>query len=362
MHALLLFSVFCVQSFLTFGQHVFFGERNLDTSKTALYFDAEGTIYPDYFIADSSLERSGGILSNWYKQHPDDFQTICLQYHVPTKQHTEALIQLQDSILHQKARKLNHLSLQTVTFLVHGYRKSFYEIPDGVSSVQEFNLLENKLINLKLTTDAFIKVYWDGTYGCCFSFLDQKTNIQLFENFEIAQQNAISVGENLRKFASQLTAPRLNFIAHSLGAKVVVSSLFNISDCAIQTPQNPTIHICLIAPAIGGMEIFEHYYKRNPLLQKDNYKLYILYNEKDFALKKKDSKLLLFGPGVYRYGNTTLGCNHRNEIQQVEKLFHKKFPSSVIQTEDATYIGKQHSLKFYTSGDYLKQAVQFLNM
>lgn len=361
MRALLLFSFLCIQTFLSFGQHVFFGERNLNESKTALYLDAEGTIYPDYFIADSSLERSGGNLSNWYKQHPDDFQTICRQYQVPSKQHAEALIQLQDSILYQKARKINHLSLQTVTFLIHGYRKSFHEIADGVSSVQEFKLLENKLIDLKLTTDAFIEVYWDGTYGCCFSFLDQKTNRRLFENFEIAQQNAIFVGENLRKFAAQLTAPRLNFIAHSLGAKVVVSSLFNLRDCAIQTPQNPTINICLIAPAIGGMEIFEHYYKRNPLLQKDNYKLYILYNEKDFALKKKDSKLLLFGPGVYRYGHTTLGCNHRGEIQRVEKLFREKFPNSVIQTEDATYMGKQHSLKFYTSGDYLKQAVQFLN-
>lgn len=362
MRMLLLLFAFCSHVFLSFGQHVYFGERNLNETKTALFFDSEGMIYPDYFIADSSIELAGGNLSKWYLQHPECFQTICQQYQITVSNIPEAIIQLQDSILHQKAHRINLLSMQTLTFFVHGYRKSFHEIVNGVSSVEEFKSLKNKLIDLQLKTDSFIEVYWDGTYDCCFSFSDKKKNQQLFKNFEVAQQNAIFVGENLRKFAAQLTAPHLNFVAHSLGAKVVVSSLFNLRDCDIQTPQNPSIHICLIAPAIGGMEIFEHYYKRNSLLQNDPYKLYIIYNEKDFALKKKDSKLLLFGPGVHRFGNTTLGCNHRGEIKKVEKLFLEKFPNSVIETENATYIGKQHSLKFYTSGDYLKQAVQFMNL
>lgn len=361
MQRIVLLIICWAQSFYYLGQHVFFGERNLDRPTTALYFDSEGTIYPDFVIADTAIERAGGTLMAWYAQHPNKFQTICQQYRISTPDFNYAFSCLQDSILTQKARRLNAQNPQTLTFLVHGYRKSFHEITDGISSVREFSLLENKLIDLQLKTDAFIEVYWDGTYACCFSFSDQKTNQQLFKNFEIAQQNAIAVGENLRKFAVQLKAPRLNFIAHSLGSKVVVSSLVNLRDCDVQTPQNPTINICLIAPAIGGMETFKHYYDREKQAQSDHYKLYILYNEKDFALKKKDSKLFLFGPGVHRFGTTTLGCNHRHEIQKVERLFQEKYPQSTIQTENMTYIGKQHSLSFYAQGNYLYQAVQFLN-
>jgi hypothetical protein len=120
----------------------------------------------------------------------------------------------------------------------------------------------------------------------------------------------------------------------------------------------------LIAPAIGGIESFENYWNRNTSLnfkEKDNYSWYILYNEKDFALRKKDSKMGLFGPGCVNYGNTTLGCNHQNEIEKLQRLFNKQYPKSTIKFENMTWMGKKHSLKYYAEGNILQSAVQFLN-
>lgn len=346
-----------------FGQHVFYGERNTTQDKIAVCIDQQGTVYPDFFIADSSLKNANGNLIEYYQSSPTNFALICKKYNVPET--NEVFIRsamLQDSVLSRLAQNINAGSKRSVTFMVHGYRKNFIESGNNVSSVKEFAFLEEGLYNAGLKNDLFVEVYWDATYDCCFS-ANRKTNQRLFELFYKAQQHAVNVGITLRELINKINIQKVNIIGHSLGTKVVASALFDLKECEIQTPQNPVINICLIAPAIGGLETFGNYYKRHPSgnITKDNYHLYILYNKKDFVLRKKDNKLGLFGPGALRYGNTTLGCDYRHEITKVEKLFREKYPASEIVFQDASLLGKKHSLGYYVAYGLLKEMTVFLN-
>jgi hypothetical protein len=355
------FSVFSVQSLN--AQHVYFGERNLTKHSSSLCFDQEGNIYPDYFIADTALQNCNHNLAIWYQKHPKQLNQICKLYEINISSKEFNIKELNDSISSEKARKANQKNPNSVTFLVHGYRKSF-EAPEGtITSVIEFDLLEKNLDSLGLKTQ-FIDVYWDGTYDCCFSVFDKKRNEYLFLQFEHAQIHAPNVGIALRKVVNQIENEHINFVGHSLGSKVVASTLFNLKLNDIQTPHQKDIRVCLIAPAIGGIESFENYWNRNTTLnfkERENYSWYILYNEKDFALRKKDSKMGLFGPGCLQYGNTTLGCNHRNEIEKLQQLFNKQYPNSTLKFENMTWMGKKHSLKYYAEENILQSAVQFLN-
>ncbi len=355
---LLLATSFLLLLQTAFSQNVFFGERNLKDEKIALYFDQQGTVYPDYMIADSSLRRCSGNLADWYQCHPSEFGEICKSYNCTLNSK-----ELQDSVVAQVTRKINAKNLQTVTFLIHGYRKSFLDIEKGISSVREFEILEQKLDFLTLENDLYIEVYWDATYNCCFSS-NKKKNDSLFRQFEIAQQNAPKIGLSLRKIISGIGAEKINIVGHSLGCKVAVSSLFDIVPSQVKTPDNARVNLCLIAPAIGGKETFSHFYERNTDLdfrKEDNYHVYILYNENDFVLKKKDNKMGLFGPGTVKYGETTLGCNHRKEAVKLVDYFADNFPNSSIQLQNMSYLGKNHSLRYYSNEGHLEEAVHFLN-
>lgn len=359
-----LLSVFFFFSFTGFSQNVFFGERNLADPKIALYFDQQGTVYPDFLIPDSSLRRCSGNLSDWYQLHPAEFSQICGSYNCSFSEVSKGnIVALQDSIIRRIGRKINAQNGKAVTFLVHGYRKSFAEIPNAVSSVKEFGLLRKQLDSLQLQNDLYVEVYWDATYDCCFS-ANKKKNDELFRLFETAQQNAPNVGLTLRRIIDEVAAPKINLIAHSLGCKVAVASLFNIVPSEIATPANQTVNLCLIAPAIGGMSTFTHFGQRNTATDfksKDNYRVYIIYNESDFVLRKKDNKTGIFGPGAIRYGETTLGCNYQHETLKVEKYFSAYFPNTVIRTQDMSFLGKNHSLRTYSQQDHLKKMTDFLN-
>lgn len=345
------------------AQHVYFGERNLDKHAFSLCFDQEGNIYPEYFIADTALQNCNHSLAIWYQKHPIQLNQICKIYNLNISSKEFNINELNDSISSKKVQKINQKTSNSVTFLVHGYRKSF-EAPAGtVTSVIEFDLLKKNIDSLGLKSQ-FVEVYWDGTYDCCFSVFDKKRNEYLFSQFENAQIHAPNVGIALRKVVNQIENEHINFVGHSLGSKVVASTLFNLKLNDIQTPHQKDIRVCLIAPAIGGIESFENYWNRNTTLnfrEKENYSWYILYNEKDFALRKKDSKMGLFGPGCVNYGNTTLGCNHQNEIEKLQQLFNKQYPNSTLKFENMTWMGKKHSLKYYAEGNILQKAVQFLN-
>lgn len=347
------------------AQHVYFGERQPQSQHAAIYFDCEGSIYPDYFIADSALQACDAKLSSWYAQHPKDFRKIATRYHCSFADFTlQNASTLQDSISAEICRDLNRQQTGNMTFLIHGFRKNFTTANRDVSSPEEFILTERAIAQLDTSQQyQFVEVYWDAQYDCCFS-RNQKRNALLFELFVQAQQNALPVGNSLRRILSGIQSEKINILAHSLGAKVAAAALFDIAGRAvIPPPRQSTVNLCLIAPAIAGEEIFCHYAERQgkkDLSAQDNYRLLILYNENDFVLRKKDNKTGLFGPGVYRYGNTSLGCNYRGEAEKLESYFQEHFPGSFIRLENLSAIGKCHSLRCYCVNAYLQPVVDFI--
>jgi hypothetical protein len=345
---------------------VCFGARDLQRKQAAVYFDGEGTIYPDYFIADSALASCEAKLNTWYARHPQDFLQIAGRYGCNFTQYgPQEAATLGDSILSQIQQNLNSRQQGSITFLIHGFRKHFIAANADVSSPKEFALLTENLALLDTNQQhLFVEVYWDARYDCCFS-ASKKRNADLFALFVQAQESAVPVGQSLRKLLTGLHVEKLNIIAHSLGAKVAAVALFDAAGPQdFPTPAQPVVNLCLIAPAIPGEELFQYYNRRHaPQISNstDNYRLLILYNENDFVLHKKDHKTGIFGPGVYRYGNTSLGCNHRGEADKLAAYFREHFRHSVIQLEDMSAVGKCHSLRCYCTNDYLRPLVDFMH-
>ena len=107
-----------------------------------------------------------------------------------------------------------------------------------------------------------------------------------------------------------------------------------------------------MAPAISSKP-YSDYYDRNSdkkYQEEDNYTLTVIFNEKDFVLLKKDPKILVFGPGPKKYGETTLGCNHKKEIRKLERVFASKYPNSKINTKEIGPL-KNHLFTYYSSSN-----------
>ncbi|RTY95131.1 alpha/beta hydrolase [Flavobacterium sp. GT3R68] len=344
--------------------HVLFGERDLRDNKSAIYFDKDGSIYPDYLIPDTALANSESSLLKWYKANPVDFYNIAKLYKCPfTIYNDENFKILNDSIANNLKKKIirNGSYATSLTFLIHGFRKPFNIINHDRPAGTDFKTMITTL-DKYLTPTSYVEVYWDGLYGCCFSAKASENKI-LFRLFEEAQKNnTINVGKSLKMIISDLNSGTINIVSHSLGAKVAAYALFDIDNDGHKTPANNIVNIYLIAPAIAADIISNNYYKRNSTIDyksKDNYRLMIAYNEKDFVLRKKDNKVGLFGPGPKKYGNTTLGCNYHNEAVKLKMLFEKQFPNSPIKMADLTFVDKCHHVRCYFDDDNLKGLFTF---
>lgn len=350
------------------AQHVFFGERNLDSSAMAIHFDKDGLPYPHCFIADSALQNSLGSLFTWYQRHGDAFISICADYnYFPEAINKQTIDQLSDSIIGRWMERINRESAKfpAVAYYVHGFRKLFTSTESGVTSVAEFQLFKDNMKTYSHPDAYEVEVYWDGTYDCCFS-TNRKKNKQLFELFEEAQENAGKVAISLRKVLYLTRMTQLQVVGHSLGAQVIAYALFDPQGTSniVPTPNQPEhkLAICLIAPAIDA-KVFHDYYNRTTPVnvnEPDNYRLMILYNEADFVLKKKDPKTGVFGPGANSYGRTGLGCNHRGQAEKLQAYFKKNFPKSQLVLKDKTALGKCHSWRCYSQGKELEEVSAFL--
>lgn len=349
------------------AQHVFFGERDLADSTMAIHFDQDGFPYPDRMIPDSLMVNAYGSLFTWFQQHGEEFIATCADYHYfPERIDQSTIFQLRDSIIARWTTTINERSAgyPAVAFYVHGFRKSFVQSGNDVTSVTDFKLLEANLATYGKPKAFGIEVYWDGMYDCCFS-LHHKKNKELFQLFETANRNALQVGLGFRRVLTGISTPHLQVIAHSLGARVVTVALFNQNEAskAIPTPAQPEISVCLIAPAIDGHATFQSYYDRTTpgdYKVHDNYRLLIVYNEHDFALRKKDPKIGWFGPGAMRYGETSLGCNRRKEAVHLQAYFAEHYPHSTIQLVDCSSLGNAHSLRYYSKGTNLQDVSDFI--
>jgi hypothetical protein len=351
----------------SFAQAVLYGERKEDIESLSLYFDKEGTIYPEYYISDNSLENSQASLIKWYKKNTQTFREICKQYEINADEASdENIALLQVAIVKRFVSKAGTPSdsVNSITFLIHGFRKPFKENQTDYTSIEDYKALEKSIQNLSKQKTRFVEIYWDGNYDCCIG-KNIFRNKRIFRLFEDAQLNAERTGNNLRNIINNINFEKVNILTHSLGALVAVQSTFNYKPSSVETPAKK-ISICLIAPAIAGESVFNSYYTRNTpydFKQKDNYRLAIAYNENDFILKKKFNAVgVNWGPGPYKYGNTTLGCNYENEAVKLKNMFNKKFANSYIELIDLSKAGSCHYLgnDCYSKGNTLENVVHFL--
>lgn len=354
----------CLIPSAVFSQdNVVYGERSADMNSDAVFLDQEGSIYPDYFISNESLFQSKACLHVWYNDHPAEFLDIAKKHNCPVEVVNEISVQqLEDTLLAQAIRKIQSMKTATNTLnvLVHGYRKSFVPNEHDVTSIEAFANLEQKLSIGLAVKHPTLKVYWDASYDCCYS-MDGEKNREMFEGFERAYHRADTIGVSLKRLLNTVDYAQINFVGHSLAAKVMQSCLYDLKGNGIPCLSQARVNVCLIAPATKGIESWVNFQRRNyPIPAQDNVRIWMLYNEKDFALKKKDNHFELFGPGAEAYGPTTLGCNHKRTLTKLEKYTKENFVGSTFIFVDGTSLGKIHSQFIYLESPYFKDMIEFL--
>lgn len=295
--------------------------------------------------------------------HPEEFNAIAKKHNFHVEVVNEISVkQLEDTLLAQAIRKIQSMKTATNTLnvLVHGYRKSFVPNEHDVTSIEAFANLEQKLSMGLGVKHPTLKIYWDASYDCCYS-MDGEKNREMFEGFEWAYHHADTIGVSLKRLLNTVDYAQINFVGHSLAAKVMQSCLYDLKGNGIPCLSQARVNVCLIAPATTGIESWVNFQRRNyPIPAQDNVRIWMLYNEKDFALKKKDNHFELFGPGAEAYGPTTLGCNHKRTLTKLEKYTKENFVGSTFIFVDGTSLGKIHSQFIYLDSPYFKDMIEFL--
>jgi len=355
--AIIIFTIFTFCNLFGQSKNVLYGERDLKSTAENIYIDKDGTLYPSFNISDRSLEACNASLKEFYLKNPSIFLEISKIYNCSFNRYSkENGLVLNDSIISKFINQLNKKNINTTAFFIHGFRKSFKSANGDYDSPTDYSILNEAYTKYSAANSAIVNVYWDALYDCCFSS-NSKKNKAMFLLFEEAQQNAEKTAVTLNKILIKTKSQTVDIVTHSLGAKVAVYSLLDVNDKGIKTPSNK-VNLFLIAPAISPELISDNYLKRNSnfdLNNSDNYSLSIVYNEKDFALKKKDDKLGLFGPGPYKYGNTTLGCNYNDGCEKLKNYFKSNLPKSKIILYNLTSaVEKCHHVRCYCSNENLK--------
>lgn len=336
---------------LSAQEQVVFGERNLHSNEKALFFDRNGFIYPDTLISDSSLQASEASLLKFYQTHPEFCQPYFAKFNLTPSEDKEIYKQLNDSIFKYALLELKKTAKDyaSIQINVHGFRKSFHDNGVDVPSTVEYGLLRKDREQFGLQNSLMIDIYWDATYGCCFG-LDFKKNDSLFILFEKAMLQAEQVSKPLSSIIDNFSGKRIHLLAHSLGTRVAVSALRQTNNI------ESDIRVGLIAAAIPRTLITDGYKQQ---AFKSSLRWMIYYNEKDFALLKKDNVLGIIGPGAYTHGVTTLGCNKENDALKLKKEMLAISPKVSIQLVKMNHIGKCHSLRCYTNGTDLNPIWHF---
>ncbi len=153
-----------------FSQNVLYGERNLNLDSNSIFIDKNGFFYPHYPISDSSLKVANNNLLDWYFINEEEFINIGFLYkcnfQTVTKQNCSIL---NDSIQKSIIKQLNKQNLESTTFLIHGFRKTFNEVEGDRSSTADFKLMIDSHERARKSKTQYIPVYWDAYYDCCFS-------------------------------------------------------------------------------------------------------------------------------------------------------------------------------------------------
>ncbi|MEL6969657.1 MAG: hypothetical protein AAFO02_05770 [Bacteroidota bacterium] len=346
------------------GQQVIYGERYRYFSEVngvvRVFLDRQGDFYPEVIIPDTALLNNNASIQSYFAAHPDAFVKTATQYNLQvtgfSEQHFAAL---QEKIIGQLVDRINTLDQQRELFLlIHGFRKPLVPQQWSSSSKDDYNNVRSSITSRYAPDQApqFVEVYWDGTFDCCIG-RKAKVNKRIFQLFEdVAQVQATRTGYALRQLVEGIEREQLNIITHSLGAQVGVSIVSNTYDERIDstlqslpTPAQPRVNLCLLAPAISKEPFFDYDERTTTLdlTDEDNYRLSVLYNKKDFVLRKR---VLIFGPGPRKYGNTSLGCNCQRELNKLEDYFLEHFPNSSLSLQEAA-IGGTHRFWRYVESE-----------
>lgn len=322
---------------------------------TRLFFDKRGHLYPNAVIPDSVLLADGAFLKEYFRNETAAFRTVANQVNLKSDRFSDENFEaFQDSLLSQSLNEIHQKISDSaeVFVLIHGFRKPLIFEHGTTSSFADNFVLQSVINSKNKGENHFIEIYWDGLFDY-FEFEERGQVQETFTLFESeARDNAVFAGYGIRKIISKLDVSNMNIISHSLGARVVLSCLFNAFDenvtpemQARPTPPQENIKIGLIAPAVG-IQPFEEYFERTTAVdfsQKDNYQFSILYNENDVVLLKKYG---MIGPGPTRFGDTSLGCNYENAAFKLKEYFAENYPNSTLNLIEMN-VGSTHMAEHY---------------
>lgn len=322
-----------VQKAVLFGHHAKHAVTK-DATTLRIFMDMNGDFYPENHIKDSELRGNGNSqLRIWAQTFPTDFEKVAADYGLLKTRYSATNYQiLQDSIIGRIIGSINtHPLSENQTWLIHGYRKELYE-PEGIHD--STSLYDNRVVTQRINErlevkkavkPLYVEVYWDGKY---MIYTGYRSIIRLGKLFrDHAVPNAQRCGYSLRKIFKGIDSDNINLISHSTGTHIVTHLLFNVkSTYTVETPDNKSIKVALVASASSGVDLFQNYYRRNTSYayqEHDNYTIINVFNRRDNVLRK--------GGMARRYGHTTLGCNFRGESEKLSTYFQNNFPKSVYR-------------------------------
>lgn len=338
---------------------VVLGERNLNEKIEAkenncevitVRLDGEGNYYPNLFIKDKSMKKSQGTLSNWYKNNPGLYNSVLEGYGILNS--SESLDLLNAAIEKGFVELIDSRSVnKEIVFLIHGYRKQMYEKKDNSLSTVDNDNVENQLGSDKL----FVEVYWDSKHMTIFQGVFGKRGLKMLE--ASATPNAKNVGAQLRTLVSAVSKQKISIICHSLGSVVANELSFNYKHQE-SLMDGKRIKAVYLGPAIG----YESF-KNSSLRGSGNYELKtcIGYNEDDIVLRKYFRKFgIRIKADPTTYGNTSLGCNYKGDIDKLLKMYQSDLPNEHKPLLIDMSGSGNHYFTYYAGHDAFSQIMMFL--
>lgn len=294
-----------------------FADSSASDGVIRIMLDRFGTIYPGNDISDDLIKRHYSVLENVYSYHKDVFENALRANQLPPG---STIRELQVKLIDKYVEQINKGSEgKKLVFIIHGYNKHPFKPSDASSYLENLVMRKKILENYSSEKFQFVEIYWDGlSWANSVSALSPFNSIKVWNN---AQPASTNVGLEVRRIMSGLKAPTTYIITHSLGASVATTALFNVdkynpsnfrqgylnqfNDTVNYRTPTGKFRLGLLAPAIPGMETFDDFYARTPLVSSnpDNYSVLIGFNKNDRVLRK----FKVVKPK--HIGSTTLGCD-----------------------------------------------------
>lgn len=333
--------------------------RKEEAGVIKLYFDREGKLYPPdirinpyYFYLEHLNKKKLARYSNpeyatletaLTKYDSLSREAMRQEFNLSGVENARVFSRLQEavrkSVIAEIDQKLQANNTKELIVLIHGFNDP---IPDGAYYSLRKNI--EKYLQKK---PVFIEVYWDGLTSL-------GDNPLLSNIWGYAQSNSAKVGLGLRNILNKINPNiRLTLLTHSLGASVATHALFNPGKWPkkfqeeleqeyhsenIPTPKQKDIRIAMLAPAIPGIQVFDHIDYTIPENTIPTItRVVIGYNHFDYAVTKG-------GLFATNFGSTALGANAKNEVNKTILAINDINPKIKVVPVDFSLYIKNDSL------------------